>query len=142
MSLLNNIRLKREIEVHPKYLDSNVHKNLNTDQFIGTISNAGIIICIGDIISIQNKIVGERVIFTIEFDTTIAKPTVGLRLDIKITEIIEKETNIFNSYGFLYDKQISFCVENVNLLNENVNVIIKYVSYSQQKFNCIVELAN
>ena len=138
----SNIIIKKRKELFPKHLDSSIRDHLKPEQFIGDISeNKGIIVDIGDTISITNKICDHRILFIIEFYCTVVKPFVELQLEIEISEII-----LNNYYGFYYDNKISFCINSesdINLkIGDKVNVVIKKIFFSSDKFNCLCELIN
>jgi len=130
----------KKIEIHPKYLNSNILNHINLEQYkYECFENEGIIINIGKIQKITNKLRCYLTILYVYFDVDFYKPFQGDIFDVEIIEIIDK-----NIYSNLYNNKLRICVNNCktdNLMTGvTIKVKLKKILFDGIKFNCIAEL--
>lgn len=131
--VLKKIIITKIINLHPRYLNSDILTKINTSQFKGICTeNEGVIVLTEPAHHISNKIISNGITqFTINFYAFVFKPFVGQEMEME------------SNYMILYDYIILFCpqLQKENKEKEHkVKVVIDQILFDGQNFNCLCKL--
>lgn len=156
-----SVSIKRSVFVPPKYIDSNIMKNVFSilkNKYEKTCDEEdGLILSIDNIIKVENMVSKDScyVQFDLTFLATVIKPEKGMKLAVKPSYILATK-GIFSK---LYDN-INVFVPEVNIKewkysNDSytksdrvidkdtvINVIVNDIKFNSTKYNCVCSLSD
>ena len=157
-----------KLPIHPKYLGPTIYqyitKKVNQNVVHSCTRDVGYITSISNIKILDNVLYSSTnsIIFELELDITVVKPTVGLEIDVLVLsisrcgilgELVDGKNEIHktkkgsmkvfipfkNIFRMDYDDNSNFFFGSNNTIkkNDTIKVTLSKIRYEHGKFNCI-----
>lgn len=154
------IRIKKKIEVEPKYFNSKLQEHILTklkSVCEDCSQSYGYLLSIIQIVEMKNNMITPlSTVFNVEFEAKVIKPEIGKKFKGVVTMIfqygifieVQDKLKILipqnQMNGYTYDK-VGACFRNIKQKttiekDDEVTVVITNVRYEQRNFSCIGKL--